>query len=109
MKGRTRFSGDTFNPLVNQSQRTGFPPWKAAPAGSVCRAWVLQGGTIVAPKHLYGILIILGWLFSNKTADTGRRHLNRYSWCSDNLVEVTLSEEDIYIREGQLKEIEAGY
>lgn len=42
-------------------------------------------------------------------ADTGRRHLNRYSWCSDNLVEVTLSEEDIYIREGQLKEIEAGY
>lgn len=94
-------SGDTFNPLVNQSQRTGFPPWKAAPAGSVCRAWVLQGGTIVAPKHLYGILIILGWLFSNKTADTGRS--------SDNLVEVTLSEEDIYIREGQLKEIEAGY
>lgn len=101
MKGSTRFSGDTFNPLVNQSQRTGFPPWKAAPAGSVCRAWVLQGGTIVAPKHLYGILIILGWLFSNKTADTGRS--------SDNLVEVTLSEEDIYIREGQLKEIEAGY
>lgn len=101
MKGRTRFSGDTFNPLVNQSQRTGFPPWKAAPAGSVCRAWVLRGGTIVAPKHLYGILIILGWLFSNKTADTGRS--------SDNLVEVTLSEEDIYIREGQLKEIEAGY
>lgn len=101
MKGRTRFSGDTFNPLVNQSQRTGFPPWKAAPAGSVCRAWVLQGGTIVAPKHLYGILIILGWLFSNKTADTGRS--------SENLVEVTLSEEDIYIREGQLKEIEAGY
>lgn len=94
-------SGDTFNPLVNQSQRTGFPPWKAAPAGSVCRAWVLQGGTIVAPKHLYGILIILGWLFSNKTADTGRS--------SDNLVEVTPSEEDIYIREGQLKEIEAGY
>lgn len=94
-------SGDTFNPLVNQSQPTGFPPWKAAPAGSVCRAWVLQGGTIVAPKHLYGILIILGWLFSNKTADTGRS--------SDNLVEVTLSEEDIYIREGQLKEIEAGY
>lgn len=101
MKGRTRFSGDTFNPLVNQSQRTGFPPWKAAPAGCVCRAWVLQGGTIVAPKHLYGILIILGWLFSNKTADTGRS--------SDNLVEVTPSEEDIYIREGQLKEIEAGY
>lgn len=101
MKGSTRFSGDTFNPLVNQSQRTGFPPWKAAPAGSVCRAWVLQGGTIVAPKHLYGILIILGWLFSNKTADTGRS--------SDNLVEVTLSEEDIYIREGRLKEIEAGY
>lgn len=67
----------------------------------MCRAWVLQGGTIVAPKHLYGILIILGWLFSNKTADTGRS--------SDNLVEVTLSEEDIYIREGQLKEIEAGY